>query len=124
MLASPFPQPIGPYSPAVRVGNMLYLSGQIGVNPLTMELDQGIRAQTHRAFQNMKAVIHASGGVFEKIAKITIYLTEMDSFSVVNQIMAEYCKEPFPARSTIGVKELPKNALVEIEGIVALDAHH
>ena len=115
-------KPLGPYSPAVRSGNLLYLSGQIGINPETMILEEGMSAQAHRAFQNMAAVMKAYGGTATNIRliKVTLYLTDMESFSLINEIMAHYIGEPYPARSTIGVQALPQRALVEIEAIAEL----
>ena|GEM_PF-1845172 len=115
-------KPLGPYSPAVRSGNLLYLSGQIGINPETMMLEEGMSAQAHRAFQNMVAVIKAYGGTATNIRliKVTLYLTDMEFFSLINEIMAQYIEEPYPARSTIGIQALPQRALVEIEAIAEL----
>ena len=112
------PKPIGPYSVAMQAGNTVYLSGQIGLDPKTMQLIDGIEQQTHQAFQNMQVVLAAVGANFKNVVKVTIFITDMNTFPMVNQIMSEYFSEPYPARSTVGVKELPKGALVEIEGIV------
>ena len=112
------PKAIGCYSHAVQAGNTLYLSGQIGFDPKTMELVEGIELQVHQVFKNMQAVAAAAEATLEDVVKLTIYLTDMSLFPVVNQVMAEYFSEPYPARSTIGVKELPKGALVEVEGII------
>ena len=115
-------KPLGPYSPAMRSGNLLYLSGQIGINPETMMLEEGMSAQAHRAFQNMVAVIKAYGdnATNIRLIKVTLYLTDMEFFSLINEIMAQYIEEPYPARSTIGVQALPQRALVEIEAIAEL----
>ena len=115
------PAAIGPYSQAVRAGSTIYLSGQIPLNPATMELVKGdIRAQTRQVFDNLAAVSEASGGSLANAVRLTIYLTDLANFPVVNEIMAEYCKEPYPARVTIGVAQLPRGAAVEIDGILVL----
>lgn len=114
------PAAIGPYSQAVLVGNTVYLSGQIGLDPKTMELVEGIEAQTRRVFENVKAVCERSGGSMAHIAKLNIYLTDLSHFQLVNQIMQEYFVQPYPARAALGVASLPKNALVEMDGIVVL----
>jgi reactive intermediate/imine deaminase len=115
------PAAIGPYSQAVRAGSTIYLSGQIPLDPKTMELVKGdIRAQTRQVFDNLAAVAEAAGGSFANAVRLTIYLTDLANFPVVNEIMAEYCKEPYPARVTIGVAQLPRGAAVEIDGILVL----
>ena len=115
------PAAIGPYSQAVRAGSTVYLSGQIPLNPATMELAKGdIRAQTRQVFDNLVAVSEAAGGSLANAVRLTIYLTDLANFPVVNEIMAEYCKEPYPARVTIGVAQLPRGAVVEIDGILVL----
>lgn len=115
------PAAIGPYSQAVRAGSTIYLSGQIPLNPATMELAKGdIRAQTRQVFDNLVAVSEAAGGSLANAVRLTIYLTDLANFPVVNEIMAEYCKEPYPARVTIGVAQLPRGAAVEIDGILVL----
>jgi reactive intermediate/imine deaminase len=114
------PAAIGPYSQAVRAGNTLWLSGQIPLDPVTKELVQGdIEVQTRRVFDNIKAVLAAAGASFDGVVKTTIFLTDLANFAVVNKIMAEYFREPYPARSTVGVAELPRGAQVEVECIVA-----
>ena len=115
-----YPFPIGPYSIARKLGNTLYLSGQIGIDPETMQLANGIEKQMHRAFQNMQAVLANVGATFKNVVKVNIFITDMNTFPLVNQVMSEYFSEPYPARSTLGVKELPKGAVVEIEGIAEL----
>ena len=117
-----YPLPIGPYSVARKLNNTLYLSGQIGIDPETMQLVNGIEQQMHRAFKNMQAVLTHAGASFKDIVKVTIFITDMNSFPIVNQIMSEYFSEPYPARSTVGVKELPKGALVEVEGICSINS--
>ena len=115
------PAAIGPYSQAIRAGNTVYLSGQIPLNPATMELVKGdIRAQARQVFDNLAAVAQAAGGSLENAVRLTIYLTDLAHFPVVNEIMAEYCKEPYPARVTIGVSQLPRGAAVEVDGILVL----
>ena len=115
------PAAIGPYSQAVRAGNTLWLSGQIPLDPVTKELVQGdIEVQTRRVFDNIKAVLAAAGSSFDGVVKTTIFLTDLANFAVVNKLMAEYFREPYPARSTVGVAALPRGAQVEVECIVAL----
>jgi reactive intermediate/imine deaminase len=115
------PAAIGPYSQAIRAGNTVYLSGQIPLNPATMELVKGdIRAQVRQVFDNLVAVAEASGGSLADAVRLTVYLTDLANFSVVNEIMAEYCKEPYPARAAIGVAQLPRGAAVEVDGILVL----
>jgi len=115
------PQAIGPYSQAVKTDNLAFLSGQIPLDPQTMEIvNGGIEAQTHRVFQNLMAVIEASGALASDVVKLTIYLTDLGEFPTVNEIMAGYFNEPYPARATIEVSALPKGSLVEVDAIVAL----
>ena len=115
------PNAIGPYSQAVKAGNLLFLSGQIPLDPATMEMvEADIEVQTNRVFHNLTAVIEAAGGSLSDTVKLTIYLTDLASFPLVNEIMASYCTEPYPARATIEVSALPKGALIEIDAIVAL----
>ena len=115
------PQAIGTYSQAIRAGQTVYLSGQIGLDPATMQLVGGdIEAQTRRAFENLKAVAEASGGSLNEAVKLTIFLTDLSHFPKINEIMSLYCAEPYPARSTIGIAQLPRGALVEIECVLHL----
>ena len=115
------PAAIGPYSQAIRAGNTIYLSGQIPLNPATMELVKGdIRAQTRQVFDNLAAVAEAASGSLANAVRLTVYLTDLANFSVVNEIMAEDCKEPYPARAAIGVAQLPRGATVEVDGILVL----
>jgi reactive intermediate/imine deaminase len=115
------PQAIGTYSQAVKVNNTVYLSGQIPLIPETMELLQGdIEQQIHQVFKNLSAVAEAAGGSFNDIAKLNVFLTDLSHFPVVNQVMAEYFSEPYPARAAIGVAELPKGAGVEMDAIMEL----
>lgn len=118
------PQAIGTYSQAVRVGNTVYLSGQIALIPETMEMREGdIAARIHQVFQNMQAVCEAAGGSLQDIVKLNIFLTDLKDFGTLNTIMAEYFQEPYPARAAVGVKELPKGTDVEIEGVMALSSY-
>ncbi|MEC6739912.1 RidA family protein [Acinetobacter baumannii] len=114
------PAAIGTYSQAILVGNTLYLSGQIGLDPYSMELVDGIEAQIRRVFDNLKAVCEAAGGTLADIAKLNIFLTDLSNFQLVNQIMGEYFAQPYPARAALGVASLPKGALVEMDGIVII----
>jgi reactive intermediate/imine deaminase len=114
------PQAIGTYSQAVREGNTVYLSGQIGLDPKTMQLVEGIDAQIERVLQNLDAVVRASGGTLDDLVKLNVYLTDLSHFSKVNEAMARRLKEPFPARAAVGVAALPRGALVEIDGVLAL----
>lgn len=115
------PAAIGTYSQAILVGNTLYLSGQIGLDPYSMELVESIEAQIRRVFDNLKAVCEAAGGTLADIAKLNIFLTDLSNFQLVNQIMGEYFAQPYPARAALGVASLPKNALVEMDGIVIIN---
>jgi reactive intermediate/imine deaminase len=114
------PLAIGTYSQAVRVDNTVYLSGQIGLDPANMELVDGIDAQVHRVFQNLRAVAEAAGGSMNDIVKLNIYLTDLANFALVNSVMAEYFTEPYPARAAVGVASLPRGALVEADGVMQL----
>jgi reactive intermediate/imine deaminase len=117
------PAAIGTYSQAVKVGgeaggSTLYLSGQIGLDPATMQLVEGVEAQTHRAFRNLAAVADAAGMSLDQAVRMTVYLTDLAHFARVNEIMAQYVHEPYPARAAIGVAALPRGALVEIDAIL------
>lgn len=112
------PQAIGTYSQAVRCGDTVYLSGQIGLDPATMQMVEGIDAQIRRVFDNLKAVAAASGGSLDDCVKATVYLTDLGHFTRVNEIMATYFCEPYPARAAVGVASLPRNALVEVDAIM------
>ncbi len=114
------PAAIGTYSQAVRAGDTVYLSGQIGLDPATMQMVEGFEAQTVRVFENLAAVAAAAGGSLGDAVKLTIYLTDLANFAKVNEVMARYFAEPFPARAAVGVKELPKGALVEADAILVL----
>lgn len=114
------PAAIGTYSQAVRVGDTVYLSGQIGLDPATMQMADGFEAQTVRVFDNLKAVAEAAGGSLADAVKLNIYLTDLSNFAKVNEIMARYFNEPYPARAAVGVKELPRGALVEADAVLVL----
>jgi len=115
------PQAIGTYSQAVKVNNTVYLSGQIPLVPETMEMVDGdIEAQIRRVFDNLTAVCEAAGGKLQDIAKLNIFLTDLSNFATVNLIMSEYFEQPYPARAAIGVAQLPKDAAVEMDGIMEL----
>ena len=114
------PAAIGTYSQAVKAGNTVYLSGQIGLDAATMQMVDGFEAQTVRVFENLKAVAEASGGALADAVKLTIYLTDLANFAKVNETMAQYFAEPYPARAAIGVAALPRGALVEADGVMAL----
>lgn len=113
------PQAIGAYSQAIRAGNTVYLSGQIGLDPETMKMEEGIDAQVRRVFLNLQTVAAAAAGDLDDIVKLTVYLTDLSHFPRINEMMAEFFRQPYPARSTIGVAALPRNALVEIEAVLA-----
>ena len=116
------PKAIGPYSQAVRAGNTVYLSGQIPLDPKTMELVDGdIEKEIRQVFENLKAVAEASGGSLAKAVKVNVFLTDLANFTKVNDIMAQYCSQPYPARAAVGVAQLPRGARVEIECVLYLD---
>ncbi len=115
------PQAIGTYSQAVKCGNTVYLSGQIPLDPKTMELVQGFEEQTVQVFENLKAVIEAAGGSFKDVVKLNIFLTDLSHFAKVNEIMGRYFEQPYPARAAIGVAALPRGSLVEMDGILVID---
>jgi reactive intermediate/imine deaminase len=115
------PKAIGTYSQAVRAGQTVYLSGQIPLNPQTMELDTGdMRAQITRVFENLRAVARAAGGDLQDVVKLNVFLTDLAHFASVNEIMARYFSEPYPARAAIGVAALPRGAAVEMDAILVL----
>ncbi|NEV62972.1 RidA family protein [Thiorhodococcus minor] len=116
------PRAIGTYSQAVRAGDTVYLSGQIPLVPETMELVQGdMEAQIRRVFDNLKAVAQAANGGLADIVKLNVFLTDLNDFALVNQVMADYFQEPYPARAAIGVAALPKGARVEMDALMVLD---
>jgi reactive intermediate/imine deaminase len=114
------PKAIGTYSQAVRCGDTVYFAGQIGLDPATMQLVSGTEAQIRRVFENLKAVAIASGGTLEDIVKLNVYLTDLGNFTRVNEIMATYFNEPYPARAALGVASLPRGAEVEIDAVMVL----
>lgn len=116
------PRAIGTYSQAVRVGDTVYLSGQIGLEPASMQLAQGIEAQIHQVFANLRAVARAAGGDLGDVVKLNVFLTDLGHFAKVNEIMAGYFTEPYPARAAVGVAALPRDALVEADAVMVLAA--
>ncbi|MBI3524218.1 MAG: RidA family protein [Betaproteobacteria bacterium] len=112
------PAAIGTYSHAVRAGDTVYISGQTGFDPATMQLAEGIEAQIHRAFRNIAAIAEASGFGLDRAVRMTVYLTDLAHFAAVNEIMAQYVGQPYPARAAIGVASLPRGALVVIDCIL------
>lgn len=114
------PAAIGTYSQAVKVGNAVYMSGQIGLDPITMQMVEGIDAQVHRVFQNLKAVAEAADGSLADVVKLNVFLTDLTHFALVNTIMAEYFSEPYPARAAVGVASLPRAALVEADAVMVI----
>ncbi|MEO1766340.1 RidA family protein [Thiobacter aerophilum] len=114
------PQAIGTYSQAVRVGDTVYLSGQIGLDPATMTLVEGIENQIHRVLRNLQAVAQAAGGSLADVVKLNVFLTDLGHFAKVNEIMAQYFCEPYPARAAVGVASLPRGALVEADAVMVL----
>lgn len=116
------PQAIGTYSQAVKVGTTVYLSGQIPLVPETMEMVEGdMEAQIRRVFDNLSAVAGAAGGSLADVAKLNIFLTDLGHFPLVNEVMAAYFQQPYPARAAIGVASLPKGAAVEMDGVLELE---
>ena len=118
--SSDAPAAIGPYSQAIRAGQTVYLSGQIGLDPATMAMVEGIEAQAHQVFRNLRAVALAAGGTLDDVVKTTLLLTDLANFTKVNEIMASYFEPPYPARATYQVAALPRGALVEVEAIMEL----
>ncbi|HEX6613312.1 MAG TPA: RidA family protein [Rhodanobacteraceae bacterium] len=115
------PKAIGPYSQAIRSGNTLYLSGQTPLDPATGEMvTGGIEEQATRVFENLKAVLGAAGASFDDVVRVAIYMTDLGNFASVNEVMKRYFREPYPARSTIGVAALPRGAAVEIDLIAVV----
>ena len=112
------PSAIGTYSQAVRVGDTVYISGQIGLDPATMQMVDGIDAQIVRVFENLKAVAEAAGGSLADVVKLNVFLTDLANFARVNETMAAYFSAPFPARAAVGVKELPRGAQVEADAVM------
>jgi reactive intermediate/imine deaminase len=115
------PKAIGPYSQAIKIGNTVYLSGQIPLNPETMQLVTGdLAIQAEQIFMNLREVCKAAGGEFDDIVKLTIYLTDLSHFSVVNEVMSRFFREPYPARATIQVSALPMTAQIEIDAVMVV----
>ena len=112
------PAAIGTYSQAVRAGDAIYVSGQIGLDPATSQMVDGFEAQTHRVFRNLEAIARAGGAGLERCVRMTVYLTDLANFAKVNEIMAQYVPHPYPSRAAIGVASLPRGALVEIDAIL------
>lgn len=112
------PAAIGPYSQAVQAGNTVYLSGQIGLDPATMQMAEGLDAQAGRVFGNLAAVAAAAGSSLADAVKLTIYLVDLGHFARVNEIMAQHFKEPYPARATVQVAALPRGALIEVDAVL------
>jgi len=115
------PAAIGTYSQAIKHASTLYVSGQIPLDPETMEfVSSNISEQIHQVFKNLSAICEEAGGDLDQILKLNIFLTDLSCFPLVNEIMSEYFRQPYPARAAVGVKELPKGALVEMDAIVAI----
>ena len=115
------PKAIGTYSQAVRCGNTVYLAGQIGLDPATMDLVAGIGPQIHRVFENLRAVARAAGGDLGDVVKLNVYLVDLNNFARFNEIMATFFAEPYPARAAVGVASLPRGALVEVDAVMHLE---
>lgn len=118
ILTGDAPRTVGTYSQAVAAGDTIYLSGQIGLDPQNMEMTEGFEAQAHRVFANLRAVAAASGATLDDIVKLTVFLSDLANFVELNEIMAQYFTDPYPARSAVGVSQLPRGALVEIDAIL------
>jgi reactive intermediate/imine deaminase len=116
------PKAIGTYSQAVRIGDTVYLSGQIGLDPATMQIVEGIEAQIDRVFRNLQAVAIAAGGSLDQVVKLTVFLTDLANFPKVNEKMSGYFRAPYPARAAVGVAALPRGALVEADAVMVIDA--
>jgi reactive intermediate/imine deaminase len=114
------PAAIGTYSQAVRAGDTVYLSGQIPLDPKTMQMVDGFENQVKRVFENLRAVCRAAGGDFDKVVRVTVYLTDLANFAKVNEVMSTYFREPFPARAAVGVAALPRGSQVEIDAVMHL----
>ena len=115
------PAAIGTYSQAIRTGNTVWLSGQIGLDPASGQMVEGIDAQVEQVFANLRAVVDAAGGSLAQVVKVNVYLTDLAHFGKVNEAMAKYFREPYPARAAIGVSALPRGALVEADAVLVLD---
>lgn len=115
------PAAIGTYSQAVKVGNTVYMSGQIGLDPATMTMADGIDTQIARVFDNLKAVAAAAGATLDNAVKVNVFLTDLGNFAKVNEAMTRYFNQPFPARAAVGVAALPRGALVEVDAVLVID---
>ena len=115
------PAAIGTYSQAIKAGNTVYMSGQIPLDPKSMELVDGFEAQTVQVFENLKAVAEAAGGSLKDIVKLNIFLTDLGNFATVNEVMSRYFRQPYPARAAIGIAALPKDAQVEMDAVLVLE---
>ncbi len=115
------PKAVGTYSQAVKAGNTVYLSGQIGLDPISGAMAEGFEAQAHRVFQNLRAVCQAAGGDMKDIVKLGVFVTDLANFARLNEIMAEYFTAPYPARAAVQAAALPKGALVEADAVMVLD---
>ena len=115
------PKAIGVYSQAVRAGQTVYLSGQIGLDPASMQMVEGVEAQIMRVFENLRAVAQAADGSLDDVVKLNVFLTDLAHFTRVNEIMAKYFREPYPARAAVGVASLPRGALVEMDAILVIE---
>lgn len=115
------PAAIGTYSQAIEAGNTVYLSGQIPLDPKTMELVEGFEAQAVQVFENLKAVAEAAGGSLKDVVKLNIFLTDLGNFATVNEVMGRYFQQPYPARAAIGIAALPKGSQVEMDAILVID---
>ena len=121
ILSAGAPSAIGTYSQAIQVGQFVFISGQIPLDPLTMEMIEGdFESRARRVFDNLKAIVQEAGGELDQIVKLTIYLTDLSNFSTVNNVMMDYFRAPYPARAALGVASLPKGADVEAEAILAM----
>lgn len=114
------PAAIGPYSQAIQVGNMIYTSGQLPINPATGEMAEGIKEQTRQSLLNVQAILKEAGTGLDNVVKTTVFLADMNDFTDMNDVYSEFFAEPYPARSAVAVKALPKGALVEIEVVVGI----
>ena len=115
------PAAIGTYSQAVKTGNTVYMSGQIGLDPVTMNMADGIDAQIRQVFDNLEAVAKAAGATLDNAAKVNVYLTDLGNFAKVNEAMTRYFNQPFPARAAVGVAALPRGAMVEVDAVLVID---
>ena len=115
------PAAIGTYSQAVKTGNTVYMSGQIGLDPVTMNMADGIDAQIRQVFDNLEAVARAAGATLDNAAKVNVYLTDLGNFAKVNEAMTRYFNQPFPARAAVGVAALPRGAMVEVDAVLVID---